>query len=48
MIYYWNRGKGDLAKKVTGHESAVTAIRYHFMSSLLASGDKEGNLILWQ
>lgn len=35
-------------KKVTGHEGPVTAIYYHFMSSVLATGDKEGGMILWQ
>ena len=47
-IYYWNRFQGDLVKKVTGHDGAVTSMNYHFMSSILASGDKEGSLILWQ
>ena len=47
-IYYWNKFKGDMVKRVTGHEGSVTAISYQFMSSVLASGDKEGNMILWQ
>lgn len=47
-LYYWNRFKGDMVKKVSGHDGAVTAMSYNFMSSLLASADKEGSLILWQ
>ena len=47
-IFYWNRHKGDLERKVTAHDSAITSLNYHFMSSMLASGDKEGSLILWQ
>ena len=46
-IYYWNRFKGSLERKVTGHEGSITAISYHFMSSLLASADKDGSMILW-
>ena len=33
---------------MTGHDGAITAISYPFMSSVLASGDKEGSVILWQ
>ena len=47
-IYYWNRYKGDLVRKITGHDGPVTALHYHFMSSTLASADKDGSLILWQ
>ncbi len=47
-IYYWSRFKGDMVRKVTGHEGPVTAINYNFMSSILATGDKEGSVILWQ
>jgi WD40 repeat protein len=47
-IYYWDRFKLDMVKKVSGHDGAITAINYNFMSSLLASADKEGSLIIWQ
>jgi WD40 repeat protein len=39
-IYYWNRFKGDMVKKVSGHDGAVTALSYNFISSLLVSADK--------
>ena len=48
FIYYWNKFKGDLVKRVSGHDGPMTAINYQFMSSLLATGDKEGSVILWQ
>ena len=35
-------------KRVSGHDGPMTAINYQFMSSLLATGDKEGSVILWQ
>ena len=47
-IYYWNRYKGDFARRVGGHDGSVTALNFNFMSSTLASADKEGSLILWQ
>ena len=47
-IYYWNRFKGEMMRKVSGHDGAVTVMGYNFMSSVLASADKEGSLILWQ
>jgi WD40 repeat protein len=47
-VYYWNRFKGEFMKRVSGHDSAVTAINYTFMNSMLASADKNGDLILWQ
>ena len=37
-----------MMKRVSGHDAAVTALSYNFMSSLLVSGDKEGSLIIWQ
>jgi len=40
--------RGEMVKKVSGHDGAVTAMNYNFMSSLLASADKEGSLIIWQ
>jgi len=39
-IYYWNRFKGDFVKRISGHDGAVTAISYNYMSNMLASGDK--------
>ena len=47
-IYYWDKFKGGIVKRVTGHDGPVTALQYHFMSSILATADKEGSLILWQ
>lgn len=47
-IYYWNRFKGDFVRKITAHDGPLTALHYHFMSSTLATADKEGSLILWQ
>lgn len=35
-------------KRISGHDSAVTALNYTFMNSMLASADKKGDLILWQ
>jgi WD40 repeat protein len=47
-IYYWDRYKGKMVKKITGHDSAVSTLKYHFMSGILVSADKEGSIILWQ
>ena len=47
-LYYWNRDKKELEKKVSGHECPITCLKYHFISSILSSCDKDGNVILWQ
>lgn len=48
-IYYWNKDKESLEKKISeGHEKSITTMKYHFMSSVLATCDKEGNVTIWQ
>lgn len=47
-IYYWDRYKRNVVKRISGHDGPISALNYHFMSSVLVSADKEGNLILWQ
>ncbi len=47
-IYYWNVAKKTFEKRVTGHDGPINTLRYNFMSGILASGDNEGNLIIWQ
>ena len=47
-IYYWQKDKKQFERKVSGHDSPVTALKYHFISSILASCDKDGSVILWQ
>jgi WD40 repeat protein len=48
MIYYWKVQNQEMVRRVSGHDCGITGINYHFMSSILATGDKEGNMILWQ
>lgn len=47
-IYYWNTSKKTFERRVTGHDGPISTLRYNFMSGILASADKEGNLIIWQ
>lgn len=47
-IYYWNKDKQTMEKKVSGHDSTITALKYQFVSSIIASCDKEGNVVIWQ
>jgi WD40 repeat protein len=39
-IYYWNTVKKAFEKRVSGHEGPINALKYNFMSGILASGDK--------
>lgn len=47
-LYYWNRSKGSFERKVSAHDFPVTTLKYHFLSGVLASCDKDGSVILWQ
>lgn len=47
-LYYWNREKRNMEKRVSGHDCPITALKYHFMSGVLTSCDREGNIIIWQ
>lgn len=47
-LYYWDKAKGSFERKVSGHDSPVTTLKYHFLSGILASCDKDGSVILWQ
>jgi WD40 repeat protein len=47
-LYYWNMNSKKFEKRVSGHEGPINCLKYNFMSGVLASADKEGNLVLWQ
>lgn len=38
-IYYWNRDKKTVEKRVTGHDGPVTSLKYHFLSGIMVSAD---------
>ncbi|KAE8681981.1 expansin-A3-like [Hibiscus syriacus] len=46
-IRIWNCDKGSCETTLNGHNGAVTALRYNKVGSLLASGSKDNDIILW-
>ncbi|KAK8969778.1 hypothetical protein KSP40_PGU004479 [Platanthera guangdongensis] len=46
-IRLWDLGRGTCEATLNGHKSAVTALRYNHLGSLLASGSKDCDIILW-
>ena len=46
-IRLWDYEKATCEATLNGHKSAVTALRYNHLSSLLASGGKDCDVILW-
>jgi WD40 repeat protein len=46
-VRIWDREKGTCETTLNGHKGAVTALRYNKSGSLLASGSKDNDIILW-
>ncbi|XP_020577298.1 WD repeat-containing protein 3 [Phalaenopsis equestris] len=46
-IRLWDLSRGTCEAAMNGHESAVTALRYSNLGSLLASGSKDCDIMLW-
>ena len=46
-IRIWDLDKGTCETTLNGHKGAVTALRYNNNGSLLASGSKDNDIILW-
>lgn len=46
-IRIWDFDKGTCETTLNGHKGAVTALRYNKLGSLLASGGKDNDIILW-
>lgn len=46
-IRIWDSDKGACETTLNGHKGAVTALRYNKAGSLLASGSKDNDVILW-
>lgn len=46
-IRTWDSDKGTCETTLNGHKGAVTALRYNKAGSLLASGSKDNDVILW-
>ncbi|KAI5428738.1 hypothetical protein KIW84_033654 [Lathyrus oleraceus] len=46
-IRIWDSDKGTCETTLNGHKGAVTAFRYNKAGSLLASGSKDNDVILW-
>lgn len=46
-IYIWNRGKGELLKKLEGHQAGVSSLNINEETSLLISGDLDGVTKFW-
>lgn len=46
-IRLWDCEKATCEATLNGHKSAVTALRYNHLTSLLASGGKDCDVILW-
>lgn len=46
-IRIWDCDKGTCETTLNGHKGAVTALRYNKLGSLLASGSKDNDVILW-
>ncbi|BBH07741.1 transducin family protein / WD-40 repeat family protein [Prunus dulcis] len=46
-IRIWDSDKGTCETTLNGHKGAVTALRYNKLGSMLASGGKDNDIILW-
>lgn len=46
-IRIWDLEKGICETTLNGHKGAVTALRFNKLGSLLASGSKDNDIILW-
>lgn len=46
-IRIWDFSKGTCETTLNGHKGAVTALRYNSNGSMLASGGKDNDIILW-
>ena len=46
-IRLWDCERGTCEATLNGHKSAVTVLRYNPAGSLLASGSKDCDIILW-
>lgn len=46
-VRIWDTEKGTCETTLNGHRSAVTILRYNKLGSLLASGSKDCDIILW-
>ncbi|XWS66807.1 hypothetical protein CRYUN_Cryun05aG0232500 [Craigia yunnanensis] len=46
-IRIWDCDKGSCETTLNGHKGVVTALRYNKVGSLLGSGSKDNNVILW-
>ena len=46
-IRIWDTVKGTCETTLNGHKGATTALRYNKTGSLLASGSKDTDVIIW-
>lgn len=46
-IRIWDSEKGTCETTLNGHKGAVTVLRYNKLGSLLASGSRDNDIILW-
>lgn len=46
-IRIWDCEKGTCEVNFNSHKGAVTALRYNKVGSMLASGSKDNDVILW-
>jgi len=46
-VRVWNLETGDCDVTLTGHKTAVTALRFHSGGLLLASGSQDTNIVVW-
>lgn len=46
-IRIWDADKGTCETTLHGHKGAVTVLRYNKLGSMLASGSKDNDIILW-
>lgn len=46
-IRIWDSEKGICESVLNSHKGAVTALRYNKVGSMLASGSKDNDVILW-
>lgn len=46
-IRIWDCEKGTCETTLNGHKGAVTTLRFNKLGSLLASGSKDNDIVLW-
>lgn len=46
-VRIWDIEKGSCETTLNGHRGSVTVLRYNKLGSLLASGSKDCDIILW-